>query len=298
MLDEKLSITKLELNDEDIIYEPEINVEACNDTDVPVKSEIHSDNDETMNPADDDSLNANETMLDDSQIASTSDADGTASTPTKLSSRGRRVKKATKQSPESSSSKSPNKSSPKSKRTTVSQEKVHQCNKCDKIFNRATHLKRHMATHSDVKPYSCEICDKRFRRPDHLNIHRHHHSSIKPHVCDVCQKGFTRSEHLRKHKECRHGDKTQVTIKTEFCEICQVSGCQDERETMFFFELKINRNFSFFFFHFQKGFTTPKYLQVHMKSHTDRTFACKFCEDKFGTKAELNEHQKTHVNER
>lgn len=35
-----------------------------------------------------------------------------------------------------------------------------------------------------------------------------------------------------------------------------------------------------------------------MKSHTDRTFACKFCEDKFGTKAELNEHQKTHVNER
>ncbi|KAG4077109.1 hypothetical protein HA402_016096 [Bradysia odoriphaga] len=251
MPDEKLSIAKMECNEEEIVFEPEISVEA---TDVPVKSEITSD-DEPMIPAEDeDSSYAIETAEEENQIE-TIEGD-CASLPAGVGiSRGRRVKKAAKQSP-------------KPKRPTGQQDKVHQCAKCEKIFNRATHLKRHMATHSDVKPYSCEICDKRFRRPDHLNIHRHHHSSVKPHICDICQKGFTRSEHLRKHKECRHGDKSQVTLKTEFCDICQ------------------------------KGFTTPKYLQVHMKSHTDRTFACKFCEEKFGTKAELNEHQKTHVNER
>lgn len=209
----------MEFNDEDIIYEPEINLESCN-TDVPVKSEIHSE-DEPMIPTEEDSLHAIDPTEDQIQTPSLSDGEG--STPTKARSRVRRARKSSKKSPESSA-KSASKL-PKTKRPSVAQEKVHQCNKCDKIFNRATHLKRHVATHSDVKPYSCEICDKRFRRVDHLNIHRHHHSSIKPHTCDICQKGFTRSEHLRKHKECRHGDKTQVTIKTEFCDICQV--CSD-----------------------------------------------------------------------
>lgn len=207
MLDETPSITKVECNEEEIAAELEVSVEGCG-TNVPVKSEFHSDI-ETMINADEDSSYAMETAEEENQIdTNVDDADDGASLPTSVLSKGRRARKS--------------KPSPKTKRPTVLQEKVHQCSKCEKIFNRATHLKRHMATHSDVKPYSCEICDKRFRRPDHLNIHRHHHSSIKPHVCDICQKGFTRSEHLRKHKECRHGDKTQVTIKTEFCDICQV----------------------------------------------------------------------------
>lgn len=174
VLDEKLSITKVECNDEEIIFEPEINVETYN-IDVPVKSEIQSD-DETMIHSD--TSHAMDTANDGDLIPSMSDTE--ASTPTKTIPKGRRAKKSPKESPESSNK------SPKPKRSST-QEKVHQCSKCDKIFNRATHLKRHMATHSDVKPYSCEICDKRFRRVDHLNIHRHHHSSIKPHICDICQ---------------------------------------------------------------------------------------------------------------
>lgn len=186
-MDQKLDITKIECSEEEIIFEPEISVETSN-IDVPVKSEINSD-DETI-PIEDDSAYVIETVTDDNQVAPLSEGE-TGPSPTKITSKGRRAKKSPKQSIEP-----PNKSASKSskpKRSTASQEKVHQCNKCDKIFNRATHLKRHLATHSDVKPYSCEICDKRFRRVDHLNIHRHHHSSIKPHICDICQKGFTRS---------------------------------------------------------------------------------------------------------
>lgn len=45
----------------------------------------------------------------------------------------------------------------------------HQCNECDKTFTRATHLKRHMTTHSEERPYACSMCDKKFRRADHLS---------------------------------------------------------------------------------------------------------------------------------
>lgn len=45
----------------------------------------------------------------------------------------------------------------------------HQCNECDKTFTRATHLKRHMTTHSEERPYACNMCDKKFRRADHLS---------------------------------------------------------------------------------------------------------------------------------
>lgn len=48
----------------------------------------------------------------------------------------------------------------------------------------------------------------------------------------------------------------------------------------------------------KRGFTTQKYLQVHIKSHSERTYNCKFCEQKFETKADLAEHAKCHANEK
>lgn len=161
-----------------------------------------------------------------------------------------------------------------STRTIVEKDETNQCTKCDKQFTRSCHLKRHMMSHLDVKPYECEICTKKFSRIDHLNVHRLHHSDVKPYACDICQRGFTRAEHLRKHKLSRHNGggpeaaAVRNTAKTVFCEICQ------------------------------KGFTTAKYLLVHMRSHTDRVFACKFCESKHESKADLNEHMKVHINER
>lgn len=121
--------------------------------DVPVKSEIQSDS-ETM-PMEEESTYLTETIADDNHATSLSEEDDETFSPSKAISKGRRAKKSSKQSVEF-----PNKSgkqSPKAKKSTVSADKVHQCNKCEKIFSRATHLKRHMATHSDVKPYSCDM---------------------------------------------------------------------------------------------------------------------------------------------
>lgn len=144
-------------------------------------------------------------------------------------------------------------------------ERSHKCDICGKIYSRATHLRRHLLTHSEEKPLSCKVCNKGFTRLDHLNVHMHHHSDTKPFTCDICQRGFVRSEHLRKHKEARHGTNKTKTPKTEFCEVCK------------------------------KGFTTSKYLHIHMRSHTDRIWSCKLCAEKFKTKPELTAHSKSHA---
>ena len=144
--------------------------------------------------------------------------------------------------------------------------RCHECQKCSKTFTRAAHLRRHEMTHSEIKPFECKTCNKRFTRVDHLNIHMANHNT-KLHECELCPKGFTRSEHLKRHMETRHTNKQPIT-KLEFCTICK------------------------------KGYSTAKYLQIHMRVHSDKKLTCKFCPTSFESKQELNEHAKTHVNER
>lgn len=46
-----------------------------------------------------------------------------------------------------------------------------QCSKCQKTYNRADHLIRHVRSHTQEKPYVCQICKKGFARPDLLRRH-------------------------------------------------------------------------------------------------------------------------------
>lgn len=121
----------MECSEEEIVFEPEIDAST---TEVPVKSEMNSD-DEPMIPEIGDSSYVIETAEEENQIDTIAD-DEAVDQPSGTVVKGRRAKKSTKQSP-------------KPKRPVGQQDKVHQCDKCEKIFNRATHLKRHMATHSE-----------------------------------------------------------------------------------------------------------------------------------------------------
>ena len=148
--------------------------------------------------------------------------------------------------------------------------KVHKCTQCNKVFTRATHLKRHELIHEEGK-LQCSICEKKFTRLDHLNLHvASNHSETKPFQCDVpdCKKGFVRQEQLKRHIEAKH---TETTKEKESCLICQ------------------------------KTFTSKKYLRMHMKScnGNGNGIACKYCGKDFPDKSELNDHMsKEHQNEK
>ncbi|XP_031638605.1 zinc finger protein 383-like [Contarinia nasturtii] len=141
---------------------------------------------------------------------------------------------------------------------------AYQCDHCDKVFTRKTHLRRHMTIHTDERAYGCKICDKRFRRRDHLKIHENYHAKIRPHICEHCQRSFSRTEHLRRHVASRHSNKTS----TFSCKNCEYVA------------------------------TSVKELNQHRKSHAEVSFACKTCDLKFTTKSEHTEHTKVHSDER
>ena len=45
------------------------------------------------------------------------------------------------------------------------------CGKCNKIFTRMYHLRRHLLTHGGKKEFKCDICPKEFSQKSHLKNH-------------------------------------------------------------------------------------------------------------------------------
>lgn len=138
-----------------------------------------------------------------------------------------------------------------------------QCEYCDKVFGRSTHLRRHLLTHTKEKHFKCKICTKAFSRSDHLAIHEStFHSQERPFACELCEKAFKRMEHLRTHVDSKHGDSAN-NKKQEFCNVCN------------------------------KGFASARYLDIHKKIHNEqRVFKCKYCDKGFPDKLEQRQHIK------
>lgn len=52
---------------------------------------------------------------------------------------------------------------------------VFRCHLCDRIYERADHLTRHLKSHENARPHKCPRCGKSFNRADLLNRHQASH---------------------------------------------------------------------------------------------------------------------------
>ena len=144
----------------------------------------------------------------------------------------------------------------------------HACNICQKKFQYASSVEKHMTYHTGEKKYNCYLCHSQFTQPCHLKTHmlRRHSDTTKEQndpyafTCDLCNKTFTRfnslNEYMTVHfSEARHK-----------CDTCG------------------------------KRFSRKKNLHRHVQLHFEVTrFSCGICNKNFTRRYLLLSHMFSHA---
>lgn len=172
------------------------------------------------------------------------------------------------------------------------------CDHCDYKSFRRCEMKIHMHKHNRTRAqYLCDLCGTKFARRNALHVHMNNtHISIGPLTCCFCNKNCKNKMALWQHKKINHSDMAGVKQK---CTIC-------EKEILIMYMKKHMRQI-----HENNGnekqlcivcgkMFSKKSLVFHRRIHKDRKFICKFpaCTKKYLTELMLNDHEKTHVNQR
>ncbi|XP_055628594.1 zinc finger protein 664-like isoform X2 [Toxorhynchites rutilus septentrionalis] len=169
------------------------------------------------------------------------------------------------------------------------EEKLFECDKCEKTFSSKHKLNAHFRSHKG--PHSCPHCSKAFEELGVLRKHLQSHSDERPYSCPRCPKAFKRDATLKEHIRTHMGKKP---FKCEECEktfglLCKLK--------LHFFTHTGERPFSCP--HCPKTFSHPTTLQRHIRVHTgERPYRCPHCPKALKDSTALQQHIRTHTGER
>ena len=187
--------------------------------------------------------------------------------------------------------------------TEISKKTKHKCPHCPKYLSSASNLTRHIKqVHRQLRPYKCEFCGDSFKEQGHLDNHKEAKHAENPKLVDCpepdCGLKFKNSKELDKHLRQFH------IVTDHQCPKCKMylasrgslhnhkKTCLDERN------FKCSECGDTFF---QKHHLDDHIKYKHSK---ERNYVCdvkvrgKVCGKSFKTETGLNNHKKTHSDEK
>ena len=164
----------------------------------------------------------------------------------------------------------------------------YHCSKCKKPFVTAFELKGHMRSHTEA-PFVCTVCGKGYKLTTKLSLHMSTCTGTidnRRKQCNVCGKTFNAELNLRQHMRV-HAEKTLM---------CTVCGKK------YTFLQALDRHMlshdtcgQYQCGECEKSFSMERTLQLHMRLHSNKAFACTMCHKKFIFSSKLKSHMATHI---
>lgn len=164
--------------------------------------------------------------------------------------------------------------------------KKHKCPECDKLFPRASSLKRHILLHMDDRPYQCTDCVANYKSYSQLQRHMRLHTGEKPAKCEHCSKMFRTYNELYVHRRTHTGEKP---FECKFCGKCfSTRGYRNTHERIHTGEKRFECDIC------GMKFTESSARRVHRFTHTGETpYKCEVCGRGFTQAGNLSKHMKT-----
>ena len=141
-----------------------------------------------------------------------------------------------------------------------SENKVHPCKLCGKVFTTGDNLNWHNCNstinNQAERSFSCDICQLKCKQLSQLTIHKRIHTGEKLYSCHICKKSYYHNSSLIEHKRIHTGEKPYS------CEICKMS---------------FNHNSN---------------LLQHKRIHTvEKQYSCNICKKSYNQRASLFQHK-------